>query len=952
MSDDPGTFASSSPLDSDLALAEELYWSGEFDSAKVVFAGVLAAAQLRADTSVEARVLTWLGLAAWRLGEYEEARRLGEAALDLKLAAGLNDQLFRSYNALGLLAWIESRLSDAVSLFEEAVQAARASGDERALASVAGNLALVNQDLGRFTDARRGFEAAIAGGKALGDARIEGNAHNNLAALEILIGDPTAAIEHLEQARRLYVSIDYVTGLQNAFGQLSGAYTDLGDPSRALAYLDSALALSRAQGLRQDEASNLELLAGLHRDLGNTRRALAVYAEARAINDELGLDYETGADLRNEAQIHLELDDLSLAETKVREGVRIHRGIGAPLEEFLDLLLLAEIEAEAGRWAEAREQLNSARELAARLDARSVRVALAISEARIAERMGESSEVLRILEAADREFAAARYDAQAEAHALKARAYAQLGSSDQAIDKGRRAVAAVERVRQDLHSGYLRTRYLAQKNRVYGDLVGILLAAGREEEAFQVSDAARGRALVEHISAASGERGQARRLVGEYAEGEELLLRINELVTRLDELEELAPGERDPKEESFLLNELQRTRSEYEAVLVRVAEIDPEGATVLGTRSVSVAEVRAALSPDEALIEYLVAEERLFLFVVRRERVSGFPLDISAPTLAARVRIARELSARPDDRKGDGGPVLARLHQDLIRPAVDSGALAGVRRLVIVPHRELTYLPFAALRDEERGRYLIEDYSVLSVPNAAALPVLRARDGERAEIAAVSPQGFAPFPDELPGTRAELEAFHTALPDARERIGGHASESAVRDALGGGSVVHVASHAVLNTGAPMFSRIELVPGVGADTEDDGRLEVHELLGLAIESPLVFLSGCETGVGAAGSSSYAAGEDYVMLAQAFLYAGADNVVATLWRVEDRSASDFATAFYKELRSSDPEVALARAQRRMLVDPAYRSPFHWAAYRISGSGGRLTGGAISAAASVPR
>lgn len=945
-----GTAASALPLQTVMAAAEDHYWSGEFDSAKVVFAEALATARLEADTSAEARVLTWLGLAAWRLGEYEEARRRGEAALDLKLAAGLDDQLFRSYNSLGLLAWVESRLSDAASLFEEAAQAARASGDERALASVAGNLALVNQDLGRFTEARRGFEAAIAAGKALGDARIEGNAHNNLAALEILTGDPASAIKHLERARRLYLSIEYVTGLQNSLGQLSGAHTDLGDPGRAFAYLDSALALSRAQGLRQDEASNLELLAGLHRDLGNTRRALAVYAQARAINDELGLAYEQGADLRSEAQIHRDLDDLSLAETKVREAVRIHRGVGAPLEEFLDLLLLAEIEAEAGRWGDTGEQLRSARELAARLNTRSVRVALAISEARIAERMGESSEVLRILDAADRDFATARYDAQAEAYALKARGYAQFDSSDQAIDQGRRAVAAVERVRQDLHTGYLRTTYLAQKNRVYSDLVGSLLAAGSEEGAFQVADAARGRALAEHISAASAERGRVGRLVGEYAEGDGLLLRINELVTRLDELEELAPGERDSKEESFLLNELQRARAEYEALLVRAAEIDPAGATVLGTRSVSVADVRGALSPDEALLEYLVTEERLFLFVVRRDGVRSFRLELPASALGPRVRIARELSARPNGRKEDAGRVLARLHGDLIGPALDSGALAGVRRLVIVPHRDLAYLPFAALRDEERGRYLIEDYSLLSVPNAAALPVLRARDGERVEIAAAPSQGFAPFPNELPGTRAELDALQTALPDARGRTGRRASERAVRAALAGGGVVHVASHAVLNTGAPMFSRIELAAAADAETEDDGRLEVRELLGLAIESPLVFLSGCQTGVGATGSSSYAAGEDYVMLAQAFLYAGADNVVATLWRVEDRAAAVFAATFYRELRSADPEVALARAQRRMLADPAYRSPFHWAAYRISGSGGSVIGGAKPATASV--
>jgi CHAT domain-containing protein len=231
---------------------------------------------------------------------------------------------------------------------------------------------------------------------------------------------------------------------------------------------------------------------------------------------------------------------------------------------------------------------------------------------------------------------------------------------------------------------------------------------------------------------------------------------------------------------------------------------------------------------------------------VRPERVRSFMLDIPGPALAPRIRIARELSARADERVTDGGPVLARLHRDLIGPALDAGALVGVRRLVIVPHRELAYLPFAALRDEERGRYLIEDYSLLSVPNAAALPVLRARARERVEIADVPSRGFAPFPNELPGTREEVEAFQTALSDASGRIGGRANERAVREALREGAVVHVASHAVLNTGAPMFSRIELARSDGAATEDDGRLEVRELLDLAIRSPLVFLSGFRGG----------------------------------------------------------------------------------------------------------
>src|SRR6202008_1012182 len=89
-----------------------------------------------------------------------------------------------------------------------------------------------------------------------------------------------------------------------------------------------------------------------------------------------------------------------------------------------------------------------------------------------------------------------------------------------------------------------------------------------------------------------------------------------------------------------------------------------------------------------------------------------------------------------------------------------------------------------------------------------------------------------------------------------------------------------------------------------------RVEGHEIPDLRIASPLVFLSGCETGLGSAWSTSFEAGEDFVTLAQAFLYAGAENVVATLWRVQDEAAARFAGAYYAALRTGDPAAALAR------------------------------------------
>ncbi|KPJ92266.1 MAG: hypothetical protein AMS18_07770 [Gemmatimonas sp. SG8_17] len=138
----------------------------------------------------------------------------------------------------------------------------------------------------------------------------------------------------------------------------------------------------------------------------------------------------------------------------------------------------------------------------------------------------------------------------------------------------------------------------------------------------------------------------------------------------------------------------------------------------------------------------------------------------------------------------------------------------------------------------------------------------------------------------------------------------------------------------MNVRNPLFSRIELSAGSG-DSDDDGRLEVHEMLDMSIVNPLVFLSGCETGVGTAWSTDFAHGEDYATLGLAFLYAGAQNVVATLWAVEDEGAAVFAESFYRFLADHPPAEALARAQREMMMHERYGAPYYWAAYQIAGS-----------------
>jgi CHAT domain-containing protein len=96
---------------------------------------------------------------------------------------------------------------------------------------------------------------------------------------------------------------------------------------------------------------------------------------------------------------------------------------------------------------------------------------------------------------------------------------------------------------------------------------------------------------------------------------------------------------------------------------------------------------------------------------------------------------------------------------------------------------------------------------------------------------------------------------------------------------------------------------------------------------------VVLSACQTGLGAGAVADVPPGDDWVGLVQGFLYAGASNVMATLWPVADVATARLMERFYRELAAGQPEAeALALAQRAALRNPGTAHPFFWAGFTL--------------------
>ncbi|MFL5483630.1 MAG: CHAT domain-containing protein [Gemmatimonadaceae bacterium] len=895
------------PQDSLAAVAQERYSDQSFDTAQALFRAEAARALRAHDAKAEARARMWIGLAAWRLGDYSTARTEGERSLTMKRGLAMDDELARSFNALGLLAWNEGRPRDALELFDSAVTAARRHHDLANGARAAANIPLVKVDLGDFDGAAHDFPAALAIARAAKDEKVAANDLANFAMLRIRLGEPRSAAVLLDRARDGYAKIKYVAGEANALGQLATAWSELGDLQRAIVAADSALSIARNQGLQQEMAAELEVLSDLHAQAGDLRLALRDLSAADSLDEKLGLAIEHGNNLRRTASILETLSDPAGAARRARLALAVHRKTESVAEVIYDRLIIARVNA-----ADARAQIDTATLESVREGNHVIAHDVAIESARYALAASDPRRALATLDRSPPNSELTDW----QTPDLRASAYQQLGGLVDADRESARSLGALERERASLGLGPLRSRYLADRVGPFSRAIAIKLARGDTVAAFRIAASVPGRSLLERL----GTIEEPSKAIASYAAGERLLLHAASIE---QELSELANDSSSTQRRLALQNQLQNVQAEYTAYLGRNAT---SGAIAQATAP-SLSDIQSRLSGDEALLLFVAGPDRTDAFLVGRGQIHYAAVQAPGPELVLRVRAVRDLINRRGARTA-ALQALGELRAQLLGGFVDAGDLSEIRHLVIVPHAALTALPFAALWNAKTHRFLVEDYTITTLPSVAAVASTKSVGPLIQDLLAIAPQ-----PAALPGSEREVKAIARILPGVEVKIGEASTEPLVRSALTSGRPLHIAAHGIHEPQSPLFSRLTVaahnspLPGV------DGFLHVHEIVGLTIRSSLVFLSGCETALGSGVDNAFVGGDDN-SIATAFLLAGAETVVATLWKVGDEDAARMAASFYAQLRSGRSAAeALAKSQRALLASD---SSFDWAAYTVAVTG----------------
>jgi CHAT domain-containing protein len=289
---------------------------------------------------------------------------------------------------------------------------------------------------------------------------------------------------------------------------------------------------------------------------------------------------------------------------------------------------------------------------------------------------------------------------------------------------------------------------------------------------------------------------------------------------------------------------------------------------------------------------------------------------------------------------------LAELHDTLIKPIEDVLRNASTTHLMLSPTGPLRYLPFASLYDKARGRYLIEDYSI-SVLNEAAIFDLEGKPKAWPARASwvVAGFGLTQAVDQLPAlpdAERELLGVVQSWPGSRLWLDDGQKASPPNpfnlDSLRSGSrgafdVVHIASHFALHRSSAGGSRLFL--------GDKTSLTLDELQKSDIRFDgvdLVVLSACSTAEEAVASSDGKPVESFAAIVQGH---GAQAVVASLWLVGSETTSVLMSRFHLEKKAGvDKAQALRRTQINLLKPgkgdlQGREHPFYWAPFVLMGN-----------------
>ncbi len=356
-------------------------------------------------------------------------------------------------------------------------------------------------------------------------------------------------------------------------------------------------------------------------------------------------------------------------------------------------------------------------------------------------------------------------------------------------------------------------------------------------------------------------------------------------------------------------------------------------------------EIRNHLKDNEVILEYQLLNTELTTFLISKNGLKIYYQEIDHELQNCIEKLYHEISTYPtaDTYMASYNNFVyasAYLYQKLIAPVYPF--IKG-NHLIIIPHNNLNRVPFevllSSLPSKRQGdfrslQYLIKEFPIVYAYSANLLLENGTSETHGRGTAVFLPDYNRLGTDKqfytLKGAGAEAKAI-CSLSNGQIYSGNDASEKSFKINSNRYSVLHIASHALMDDSIPMLS--SMVMSHTGDTTEDGFLYAYEISQLDLNARMVVLNGCNTGYGVLRKS-----EGLISIARSFFLTGVKTVAYSLWPVADNSGSVLVGGFYKEIKKKKPLDDALRDTKLSFIestDPVKAHPYYWANFMIAGN-----------------
>jgi len=907
------------------------------------------------------------------IGDYENALMTMNKAESLLM----NDDyvLSKVLISKGSLYLLSGKYDEAEMLYKSGFESAKKSGNKKEEAKALINLAIIDDQDGNVDEAKNKLESSVLISEAIEDKELEATALSELAVSYTYSGNVVEAKNNYEKSFEIFKVLNHKERLSNLCANIAALYSQTGNYSAALDNYNKGYDYAGENVV--SKILNLRGLGDVYSNLSNYSKSLEYYQHAKElakqvkdIQTETSLDVSVGTLYYNinkpikalqiflDAKEKMDVDaDPYLAEDvlfKIGLAYSAIDSLQSSYKAFNSALNIAEslsdvyyktiITSELGYNAflqndfiKADNFINRALKLA--------------KENGLNQLAGVQNLYLGNIEFAKNNFSSAlNYFSSAALIAEREMDYNNVFESEyytaKTLIKQNKVIEAethflnainiAEKISELLISNAeIQIAHFSGVNDCYNELAEIYLEQGKSEQAFSII-----------------ERSHSRNTFQNLAD-----LKINSVGINSEKLKKyydlkwmVESGLFSGNKQTELNDEYHKTKNEIR----KFGEI----------QNSNVGEIQKTLDDKENLITFFFGKENLYSFNLSKQNFSVKKLNITkhqavdllkkiAPFYAAEYQNSSIYFNQ--DLFSFNTKSANEFYTKIIKPALID--ISKESKLIFSLPSELAFVPLEFLVTEfkeddspfyyDNKKYLIDDYAISYSPSSSIYvlqkkiklksndkvllvgdPQISDKDfalsyrGGLLEDDSFNSRNVVLFP--LRYSKEEIQNLNSLFSNGFTLLSNDATEKKFKDNAAQSSIIHLSTHSFLHKNQPL-----IIFSQNAEDKEDGYLESGEILQLKLNSDLVVLSSCRSGIGVIDEA-----EGVIGMQKSFFEAGAKSVVVSLWDVNDKYTSLFMQSFYKFISEGFDKSEALRKAKIFFKENYSANPYYWSAFVLSG------------------